>query len=211
MLRTKAVKLTVIPAMAYRVKQAEGPSITILRDDYEQAGIASISRTSGEPIPAKNVNLKMFPLEAFREAIEKTIGLPYKKGKPAKVEKGSLKEKKEKPVEEVIVDSNEYQMIIDKYTDKNGKLSYDLLNKDFIKFAKSSSVVRKMIEEGATPAKVRNYVVGNKIRNITNNDKLTDKQVKKMAELLDEAYPKGVFKDLNAEIRKMVAANKKKQ
>ena len=68
-----------------------------------------------------------------------------------------------------------------------------------------------MIEEGATPAKVRNYVVGNKIRNITNNDKLTDKQVKKMAELLDEAYPKGVFKDLNAEIRKMVAANKKKQ
>lgn len=211
MLRTKTVKLSLIPAVAYRVKQAEGPSITILRDDYDQPGIASISKTSGEPIPAKNINLKMYPVEAFKEAIEKTMGLPYKKGKPAKVEKGSLKQKEEKPVEEVIVDMEEYQMIIDKYTDKNGKLSYDLLNKDFIKFAKSSTVVKRMIEEGSTPAKVRNYVVCNKIRNITCNDKLTDKEIRKMVELLDETYPKGVFKDLNAEIRKMVAANKKKQ
>ena len=36
-------------------------------------------------------------------------------------------------------------------------------------------------------------------------------EIRKMVELLDETYPKGVFKDLNAEIRKMVAANKKKQ
>lgn len=149
-------------------------------------------------------------MEAFEEAIKLTNGLPYKKQKGVKVTKEMVKEKKEKPIEEVIIDSEEYLKIVDKYSDKNGKLSYDLINKDFIKFAKSSSVVRKMIEEGTTAAKLRNYIVANKIRNITGNHDLDDKQIKKMVELLDETYPKGVFKELNDEIRKMLAANKKK-
>ena len=211
MLRTKAVKLSVIPAMAFRVKLASGPSITIQRADYEQAGIASISRTSGQAIPAKNINQKMYPPEAFAEAIALTNGLPYRRDKGIKVTKEMVKEKKEKPVEEVIVDSNEYQILVDKYSDKNGKLSYDLINKDFIKFAKSSSVVRDMVAENQSAAKIRNYVVGNKIRNIVGNQDLTDKQVKAMVDLLDEAYPKGVFKELNDEIRKMLSANKKKK
>lgn len=149
-------------------------------------------------------------MEAFEEAIKLTNGLPYKKQKGVKVTKEMVKEKKEKPIEEVIIDSEEYLKIVDKYSDKNGKLSYDLINKDFIKFAKSSSVVRKMIEEGTTAAKLRNYIVANKIGNITGNHDLDDKQIKKMVELLDEIYPKGVFKELNDEIRKMFAANKKK-
>ena len=89
-------------------------------------------------------------------------------------------------------------------------MSYDLLNKDFIKFAKSSSIVRNMVEEGTTLVKLRNYIVCNKIRNITENDKLSDKQVKKMVELLDEAYVKGIFKDLNEELKKMIGKNKRK-
>jgi len=32
--------------------------------------------------------------------------------------------------EDIIVDSNEYQAIVALYTDYDGKLSYDLLNKD---------------------------------------------------------------------------------
>ncbi len=210
MLRTKSVKLTVIPAMAFRIKSPDGPSITIQRADYEAAGIASISRTSGEPIPSANTNMKMYPIEAFKEAIEKTNGLPYKRGKGVKVDKNEFKEKKVKPVEEVIIDSEEYQKVVDHYSDKNGRLSYELLNKDFIKFAKSSSVVRKMVEEGTTVAKLRNYMSCNKIRNITGNDKLSDKQVKKMVELLDEAYVKGIFKELNEELKKMLGANKRK-
>ena len=215
MLRTKSVKLTVIPAMAFRVKLNEGPSITIQRADCEQSGIASISRTSGEAIPSKNTNMKMYPMEAFKEAIELTNGLPYnrakeKRQKGIKVTKEMVKEEKAKPVEEIIIDSDEYQKVVDHYTDKNGKLSYDLLNKDFIKFAKSSSVVRNMVGEGTTLAKLRNYIVCNKIRNITENDKLSDKQVKKMVELLDEAYVKGIFKDLNEELKKMIGKNKRK-
>ena len=216
MLRTTAVELTTIPAAAFRIKTADGPSITIQRDDYKQPGIASISRTSGEPIPSKNTNLKKYPLEAFREAIEKTNGLPYKKMKGVKVEEGSISAKKTKAekeleAEEIIVDSADYQKVVDKYTDKNGKLSYELLNKDFIKFAKSSSIVRDMAANGATVPQLRKYIYCNKIRNITGNQDLTDKQCERIVELLDETYPKGVFKELNEELRKMVSANKKKK
>ncbi len=196
--------------MAFRIKTPAGPSITIQRADYEQPGIASISRTSGKPIISSNTNLKFYPEEAFEEAIASTNGLTYKRGKGSKVTKEMVKEKKEKPIEEVIIDSEDYQKIVDQYSDKNGKLSYELINKDFIRFAKSSSVVKKMIEEGSTASKVRNYVISNKIRNITGDHDLDDKQIKKMVDLLDETYAKGVFKDLNSEIRKLLSANKNK-
>ena len=65
------------------------------------------------------------------------------------------------------------------YFATEGDEMWRMPDKDFIKFAKSSSIVRNMVEEGTTLAKLRNYIVCNKIRNITENDKLSDKQVKK--------------------------------
>ena len=76
MIRTNTVKLSVIKAMAFRQKLASGGSgITIIRPDYSQPGIASISTKTGEVIPTKNCNRKMFPDKAFAEAIKpaKTI------------------------------------------------------------------------------------------------------------------------------------------
>ena len=215
MIRTKAVNLSVIPAIAFRQKLSGGGSgITILRSDVKQPGIASISRTSGEAIPNKQTDLKKYPLEAFAEAIELTKGLPYKTQKNIKAnEKMFMEEHKEDDVfeeEEIIIKSEDYQKIIDRYSDKNGKLSYDLMNKDFIKFAKSSSVVRDMVAEGKSAAAIRNYVISHKIKNITGNDDLTSKELKKIVELLDEVSPKGVYKDLDAEIRRMLSANKKR-
>ena len=215
MIRTKAVKLSVIPAIAFRQKISSGGSgVTLIRNDTRQPGIASISRSSGEAIPNKQTDLKKYPMEAFAEALELTKGLPYKKQKGVKAdEKLFMEEHKEFDVfeeEEVIIDSAEYQKIIDRYSDKNGKLSYELMNKDFIKFLKSSSVVRDMVAEGKSAAAIRNYVISNKIRNITGNDKLTSKQLKKIVELLDEVSPKGVYKELDSEIRKMLTANKKR-
>ena len=210
MLRTKAVNLKTIPAVAYRVKSPKGINITIQRADKKQPGIASISKTSGEAVPTDNTDLKAYPMKAFKEAIELTAGLPYKNQKGVKVTKEMVSEKKEKVKEEVKVDPKDYQKIIAKYSDKNGKFSYDLINKDFIIFAKSSKVVGDLVAEGATVAKLRNYIVSTKFRNITGNHNLTDKQIKKMVEMLDENYPKGVFKDLNSELRKLVGTNKKK-
>jgi hypothetical protein len=207
MIRTETVSLTTIPATAYRQKLASGGSgIVILREDAPQPGIASISKTSGEPIPTRNTPAKLFPKKAFREAIELTAGLPYRKrGAPAlPVPVPETPEEKDEPVLEAVVDSKEYEKIVDTYTDKDGKLSYALLNKDLIKFAHCSSKVRDMFCGKAAEDDVRLYIVGNKFRNITGNRNLTDAQVLKMAELLDEVSPKGVFRELNEELRRQL-------
>lgn len=66
-----------------------------------------------------------------------------------------------------------------------------------------------MVADGKSAASIRNYVISTKLRNITGNDKLTSKELKVMVEMLDEAGPKGVFKELNSEIRKMLGESKR--
>ena len=212
MIRTNVVKLNSIKGIAFRQKLLSGGSgIVIMREDSVQPGIASISKTSGDPILTVNTSKKLFPLEAFKEAIKLTAGMPYRKQGKVQL-KGELPA--EEPVteeqveEEVVVDSAEYEKIVEKYTDKNGRLSYELLNKDMIKFAHSSSKVRKMVEDGESVEAIRLYAVGTKFRNVAGNPDLTDKQVLKMVELLDEVSPKGVFKQFNDELRKMKAGKK---
>ena len=210
MIRTSSVKLTTLPAVAYREKLAKGGSgIVIVRSDATQPGIASISKTSGEPIPSANTSADLYPVEAFKEAMELTAGMPYRKqGKPKPVLIEVPEE--EVPEVEVVVDSSEYQKLVDAYTDKSGKLSYALLNKDLIQFVHRSSVARRMIAAGEPEEAIRAYAVGAKFRTITGNGDLTDGQALKMAELLDEVSPKGVFKELNAEIRAKLGKGKKK-
>lgn len=210
MIRTSSVKLTTLPAVAYREKLAKGGSgIVIVRSDATQPGIASISKTSGEPIPSANTSADLYPVEAFKEAMELTAGMPYRKqGKPKPVLIEVPEE--EVPEIEVVVDSSEYQAVVDAYTDKSGKLSYALLNKDLIQFVHRSSVARRMIAAGEPEEAIRAYAVGAKFRTITGNGDLTDEQALKMAELLDEVSPKGVFKELNAEIRAKLGKGKKK-
>ena len=210
MVRTEVVTLSVINGIAYRQKLPSGGSgIVILREDASQPGIASISKTSGEAIPAANTPKKLYPAEAFREAISLTTGLPYKKQGNVRL-KGELKPEEaplqEDTAEEIAVESAEYQKIVDRYTDKNGRLSYSLLNKDMIKFAHSSSRVRKMVSDGESVETIRMYVVGTKFRNIAGNGDLTDAQILKTVELLDEVSPKGVFKEFNDEIRRSLKA-----
>ena len=214
MIRTGVVELSVIPAVAYRQKLPSGGSgIVIVRRDCKQPGIASISRTSGEAIPAANNPAEKYPAEAFAEAIKLTIGLPYKKRggisfQEKKILEAPVEEVPELREEEVIVDSAEYQKIVDTYTDKTGHLSYMLLNRALIKFAHSSSKVRAMIAEGESVETIRGYIVGTKYRTITGNHDLTDAQIGKLSELLDEVSPKGVYRELNEELRKKLKAVK---
>ena len=213
MIRTTVVSLTVIKAVAYRQKlPAGGSGIVIIRENAAQPGIASISKTSGEAVPAANTPKRLYPQKAFEEAIALTAGLPYKVLGSVKLKDEVVTEEpapKDEEPEAVVVSSAEYLKIVEKYTDKNGKLSYDLLNKDMIKFAHSSSVVRTMVEENAKAKEISQYVVGKKFRTITGNEKLTDAQVKKMTDLLDEVSPKGVFKEFNDEVRRALKAKKK--
>lgn len=213
MIRTNVVSLSVIKAVAYRQKLMTGGSgIVIIRGDASQPGIASISKTSGEAIPTENTQKKLYPPEAFAEAIVLTAGLPYKKQGGVKFKGETVAEEPvptEEEPEDVVVNSKEYLKIVEKYTDKNGKLSYSLINKDMIKFAHSSSIVRAMIANGAKQKQISAYAAGAKFRNITGNSKLTDTQVEKITGLLDEVSPKGVFKEFNDEIRRSLKAAKK--
>ena len=217
MIRTEIVELTLIKAVAFRQKlMAGGAGVTVLRYDYDQPGIASISKTSGEAIPAANTPLEQYPQEVFNEAIRLTYGMPYKKRGSVRLNKKAVEEVapepvEEEPEEEVVIDSKDYQKLVEHYTDKNGKLSYELINKDLIKFAHSSKTVRGMIEEGESVKKIRTYVVSSKFRSVTGNKKLTDAQAMKMGELLDEVSPKSLFKPLDSELRKMIGEQKKKQ
>ena len=141
--------------------------------------------------------------------------MPYsKRGALSYVEKKLTPVKpdpKEKVLEEdIIVDSNEYQAIVALYTDYDGKLSYDLLNKDLIKFSNSSGTVRQMITEKESLAKIRTYIVVNKFRNITGNPAMEEKEALKIGELLDEVWPKGIFRMLNDELKRKLRKKKKK-
>ena len=194
MIRTNVVTLTVIPAIAYRQKLPSGGSgISIYRYDTVQPGIASISKSSGKAIPAANTPKKLFPQAAFNEAIaeEKVVETE----EPA--EDAVAKE------DEAVIDSADYQIIVDKFTDKNGKLSYDLLNRELIKYAKKSAQVSSMVESKATADEISFEIAKAKFREITGNALLSDDQIRKAIELLDEVSPKGVFKELNSEIRLM--------
>ena len=212
MIRTSVVELTTIPAVAYRQKlPAGGSGVTILRYGEKQVGIASISTRSGKAIPAENNPAGLYPAEAFDEAIELTRGLPYKKQGKVTVLKKSFKEAEPKAEEEEIpVDLAAYDKLVAKYTDKTGKLSYELINKDLIKFAHSSKTVHSMLEEGDSVKKIRTYIVSTKFRNVTGDKKLSEAQAVKMGELLDEVSPKSLFKPLDSELRKMSAEQKKK-
>lgn len=215
MIRTTVVQLTVIPAVAYRQKLTSGGSgIVIVREGISQPGIASISKTSGEAIPTSNTRAKDFPKEAFAQAMELTAGLPYKKLGAVSYSKSKVTE--EKPVAEPelkevadVVSSKDYKAIVKQYADKSGKLSYDLLNRDVIKFSRTSSKVRAMIAALDSVESIRLYVTGSKYRAITGNRQLTDAEVLKITELLDEVSPKGVYKDFDADVRARLKDAKK--
>ena len=199
MIRTSTVQLTTISAVAYRQKLVSGGAgITIWGNNVRQPGLASISKTSGEAIPTANTPLEYYPPEALAEAIKLTAGPEEAEEAPAQ------------PEIEAVIDSAEYQRVVDAYSDKDGRLSYTLLNKDLIQTAKASGQVRLMIEDHASLEEIRLQVVKAKLRSVSRNPALTDEQVRLMIELLDEISPKGVLRPLNEEIRKWLRDGKLK-
>ena len=219
MIRTSVVNLTEIPAVAFRQKLTSGGSgVTILRYGAEQPGVASISKTSGRPIPVANCPAELYPETAFAEALALTAGMPYRRLGTVRVT-GELVlapdtlESEPETLREtaVIIDSEEYQRIVDCYTDRTRKLNYDLLNRDFIQTAHSSGQVRLMIEERATADEIRTEIVKAQLKKLARNPTLTEPQIGEMIKLLDEVSPKSVFRPLNDEIRKWLRTAGKRE
>jgi hypothetical protein len=194
--------------VAYRQKLRDGKSgIVVLRYDMSQPGLASVDRRTGTPEPSTNTNLETFPIAAFQEAIELTSGMPYSRRGAVKLSGNAeaVDTDEASPEEFATVNSAEYEAIVKAYTNKKGDLSYQLLNKDFIQFAKSSKIVADMVAKQDSMDEIRDYIIRVKLESLTGNRELTIDQTRRIVELLDEVSPRYVFRELNDEIIRMLS------
>lgn len=211
--RTISVELTSIPAIAYKQKLTSGGAgIKILRLDTEATASATIDKSTGKPIPYGKIDGTLFPIEALKEAIELTDGMPYSGRPNIKIDVSKYSEKKEETEEERIniVESDEYKSIINLYCDKNGKLNYTLMNKDFIKFASKSKVVENMVENNALTEDILIFIIKSRTTFIANKkESLDNDYIKALIETLDEINIRSAFKELRNYINKLLSKGKK--
>ena len=217
-IRTKAVELSTIPAIAYKQKIQEGCAVKILRLDVDANAVCTIDKRSGEPVPYGKVDGKLFPAEAFDEAIELTCGAPYSA-------RGNITPdiSKYEPAESVdcvdsdkpqssVVDSDEYVAIVDRYTDEKGRMNYALMNKDFMQFAAKSKVVSQMLADKKSVDDITVFIIKSRATFIANKKQsLEDDEVIALIETLDQIDPRSAFKELKAYINRRLSKSKKQQ
>jgi hypothetical protein len=218
-IRTRLVELSSLEAVAYRQKLRGGQSgVVILRPDTAQPGLALLNHQSGQPDPAANTPADFYPLEAFQEALELTSGLPYSSrgpvrspaalpGTPAAVEALASPELAEEPssADLATVNSADYQAIVKAYTNKKGEISYELLNKALIQAARSNPYVAELVARSASEAEIRDHVVKANFEAVTGNRAISQAEVNAILELLDAVSPRSVLRDLNEELRRILA------
>jgi hypothetical protein len=162
------------------------------------------------------VDEAFFPMEAFDEAFELTISLPYSaRGNIALLvlEEAQPDDVSEQaPAEQVDMTlSPEYQAIVERYSDEKGKLNYTLMNKDFIQFAARSKVVADMVGAGASQEDILVAILRSRATEISRQkESLDDNSIKLLIETLDEIDPRSAFKELKAYINRLLAKNKKR-
>ena len=214
-IRTPALELTTIPAIAYKQKLASGGAgIKIYRLDTAVHAVFTIDRRTGKGVPYGKFDLKLFPEEAIAEAIDLTRGMAYSaRGKISVAVRPELKEAED--VEETetekidMVGSIEYTALIKKYTDEKGKLNYQLMNKDFIQFASKSKIVEQMIQSKVGVDEVLRYILKNRSVYIASTkDSLSDAQTDALLETLDEINGRSAFKELTLHLRRLVSKTK---
>lgn len=215
-IRTKAVELTVIPAVAYKQKLSSGGAgIKIIRLDQEASAVATIDKRSGDLIPYRAVDENIFPTEAFEEALELTSGIPYSaRGKIKIVVSNEPDENDisdETPEKVNMVDSDEYKAIVERYSDEKGQINYTLMNKDFIQFVAKSKIVSDMVGNNSSVDEIMVYTVKNRAGFIAGiKEPLDDASVEALIETLDEINPRSAFKELKSHVIKTLAKNKRK-
>ena len=210
-IRTRAVELSVIPAIAYKQKLAtRGSGIKVLRIDQEASAVCTIDRR-GELIAFKKYDEALFPPEAFDEALELTRGLPYSARGNIKVTPVQIEEDidvvEDSPADQVDMTlSPEYRALIDRYSDERGQLNHALMNKDFIQFAARSKVVGDMLAEQANTDDILTFVVKSRAALVADQkESLDDASTGLLIESLDEIAIRSAFKELKAHLIRMQA------
>ena len=209
-IRTRAFELTVIPAIAYKQKlQGKGSGIKILRLDRDAAAVYTLDRRTGEGKPYGKVDGKLFPPEALDEALEATVGMPYSARGNIRIDTSKYQAPAEEalPEEEIdMVDSDEYNAIIQRYSDEKGRMNYALMNKDFIQFTAKSKVASEMLARKEKTDDIILFVIKNRAAFIAGKKKsLEEKEVKALIETLDEIDPRSAFKELKDYLKRRLA------
>ena len=215
-IRTKAVELSTIPAIAYKQKLASGGAgIKILRVDGQSA-VCTINKRTADMTPYGVLDEELFPMDAFDEAFELTNSLPYSaRGniKLLSVEDAQPDDVSEQaPAEQLDMTlSPEYMAIVERYSDEKGNLNYTLMNKDFIQFASRSKVVAGLVDANASQDDILETIIKSRATEVSNQkESLDSDSVKLLIETLDEIDPRSAFKELKAYINRMLAKNKKR-
>jgi len=208
MIRTETVKLSNGLGLAYKQKLVSGGAGLAIITPNERAAY-SINKRDGSAIPYGDVNGTIFTGAIVDEALELTRGLPYKRlGKVTKVYDDShcdetpveLETSDDQPSIDVVA-SKEYEGFIMEYTDKNGKFSYLLMNRDLMKFTDSSSVVGRMVANAEEDDAIVRYIVGTKAVNLAGTKSIDNDFLTAFIETLDSMNTRSAFKELNAYIR----------
>ena len=214
-IRTKAVELSAIPAMAYKQKLAAGGAgIKILRSDGQTA-VCTINKRTAEMTPYGIFDEEAFPMEAFEEALELTGSLPYSARGNIKLTAYEVAQPddvtEDAPAEQVDMTlSPEYIAIVERYSDERGRLNYTLMNKDFIQFASKSKVVAGLAASNAGQDEILETIVKSRAAEISRQKESLDRDsVLLLIETLDEIDPRSAFKELKAHINRMLAKTKK--
>ncbi|MDR0273491.1 MAG: hypothetical protein LBI27_09270 [Clostridiales bacterium] len=207
-IRTKVVELSEIPALAYKMKLKSGGSgVKLYRTDVDATFFAETDKRTGEAVTSEKSEL--FPESALCEALELLEGLPYSaRGKVKIVISNEAEAEEICPGTEKLsmVESDEFNSIVDRFSDENGKLNYALMNKQFIQFASSSKVVSTMAGERASEKDISMFVLKNRAAFLANKkEHLSDEEATALLEALNEINPRSALKELNLHIRKMLS------
>ena len=217
MIRTEAVKTTTIPGMAFKQKlQAGGAGITIITPD--DRATFTINKRDGSCVPYGKVDTSVFTEAVVNEVLELTKGLPYRRlGKITKVhldapceETSTEHEVEDDKVDIDIISSKEYAAFIEMYSDKKGRFSHQLMNKELMQFAAKSGVVGKKLAEKEDVDVIVRYVVKSKAATLARNKEMSEDMLTAFIETIDSICTRSAFKELNAYLRGRLSRKRKK-
>jgi len=217
MIRTEAVKTTTIGGMGFRQKlQSGGAGITVITPD--ERATFTINKRDGSCVPFGKVNEKVFTDEVVKEVLELTMGLPYRRlGAITKVhldkpcEESSVEnEVDDEKVDIDIISSAEYAAFIEKYSDKKGRFSHQLMNKELMQFAARSGVVGKKLAEKEDTDLIVRYVVRSKAATLAKRKDMDDDTLTAFIETIDSICTRSAFKELNAYLRERLSRRNRK-
>jgi len=217
MIRTEAVKTTTIPGMAFKQKlQSGGAGITIITPD--DRATFTINKRDGSCVPYGKADTSVFTEDVIKEVLELTSGLPYRRlGKITKVhidapcEEESIEQEVEDDEDDIaIITSKEYAAFIEKYSDKKGRFSHQLMNKELMQFAAKSGVVGKKLAEKVDVDTIVRYVVKSKAAILSRKKEMDEDKLTAFIETIDSICTRSAFKELNAYLRGRLSRKRKK-